>query len=136
MQIGQYYVSFGFRERWEKLLPNFIHRQYTAGQDVAAQFKALSWMAATKWLYPAKSGRTARHPFAIRHLQGAVMPRVVDEGSILDVARIEHPDPSRVCVPRRFGQGSLTAHGVKMEIWAWLVVAIVIASLVLYATNV
>ena len=57
------------------------------------------------WKFSEKSGRTARHPFAIRHLQGAVMPRVVDGGSILDVGRIEHPDPSRVCVPRRFGQG-------------------------------
>jgi hypothetical protein len=35
-----------------------------------------------------------------------------------------------------FGQGSLTAQGVKMEIWAWLLVAFVIASLVLVARNV
>ena len=41
------------------------------------------------WKFSEKSGRTARHPFAIRHLQGAVMPRVVDGGSILDVARID-----------------------------------------------
>src|SRR5262249_55727988 len=88
------------------------------------------------WKFSEKSGRTARHPFAIRHLQGAVMPRVVDGGSIWTVARIEHPDPSRVCVPRRFGQGSLTAQGAKMEIWAWLLVAFVLASLVLAASNI
>jgi len=28
------------------------------------------------WKFSEKSGRTARHPFAIRHLQGAVMPRL------------------------------------------------------------
>jgi hypothetical protein len=35
-----------------------------------------------------------------------------------------------------FGQGSLTAQGVKMEIWAWLLVAFVIASLALAARNI
>ena len=35
-----------------------------------------------------------------------------------------------------FGQGSLTAQGVKMEIWAWLLVAFVIASLFLAARHI
>jgi len=34
------------------------------------------------------------------------------------------------------GKESLTAQGVKMEIWAWLLVAFVLASLVLAARNI
>ena len=44
------------------------------------------------WKFSEKSGRTARHPFAIRHLQGAVMPHVAGGCSISRGDRIEYPE--------------------------------------------
>ena len=75
------------------------------------------------WKFSEKSGRTARHPFAIRHLQ--------------DAAPESNTPILRVFVSLGgSGEDLLTAQGVKMEIWAWLLVTFVIASLVLAARNI